>query len=120
MFWLMVASQMGTRRIGQRRQAQIAVHYKARGSQMCAYDIGGGAFRQGNTNGEMFFEFGVMYSTKSSAATDLVSAHKWFNLAAMRGNKRALELRSEIAAGMSQSEIAAAQRAAREWLATHR
>ena len=87
---------------------------------MSGYDIGDRAVRQDNANGEMFFDLGVMHSAESSAATDLVSAHKWFNLAAMRGNKRALELRSEIAIGMSQSEIAAAQRAAREWLATHR
>ena len=87
---------------------------------MSGYDIGGRAVRQSNANGEMFFDLGVIYSAESSVATDLVSAHKWFNLAALRGNKRALELRLEIAVGMSQSEIAAAQRAAREWLATHR
>ena len=51
--------------------------------------------------------------------TDLVSAHKWFNLAAMKGNKDAIELRQEIAANMSPAEIAAAQRAARAWLTTH-
>ena len=48
---------------------------------------------------------------------DLVSAHKWFNLAAMRGNRQAARLRHEIAAEMSPAEIAAAQRAAREWVA---
>jgi uncharacterized protein len=70
----------------------------------------------GQANGDMFFELGMMYSTGRSVPTDLVSAHKWFNLAAMRGNREAIRLRLEIAAEMSETEIAAAQRAARDWL----
>jgi TPR repeat protein len=50
---------------------------------------------------------------------DLVSAHKWFNLAAMRGNEDAKRYRMEIAREMSKTEIAEAQRQAREWLARH-
>jgi TPR repeat protein len=50
---------------------------------------------------------------------DLVSAHKWFNLAAMRGKSEAIRYRREVAAEMSEAEIAAAQRAARDWLARH-
>jgi hypothetical protein len=46
-------------------------------------------------------------------------AHKWFNLAAMRGNEDAARLRREIADQMSEDEIAAAQRAARAWLKAH-
>jgi TPR repeat protein len=52
-------------------------------------------------------------------ASDLVAAHKWFNLAAMRGSQEAARLRREIAAEMSSEQIAAAQRAARDWLTTH-
>jgi TPR repeat protein len=70
----------------------------------------------GQANGDMFFELGMMYSTGRSVPTDLVSAHKWFNLAAMRGNSEAIRLRLEIAAEMSESEIATAQRAARDWI----
>ena len=51
-----------------------------------------------------------------SVPTDLVTAHKWFNIAALKGNKEAIRLRREIAAEMSDGEIAAAQRAARDWL----
>lgn len=50
---------------------------------------------------------------------DLVAGHKWFNLAAMRGCREALRHRSEIAGEMSPEEIAAAQRAARDWLKAH-
>jgi uncharacterized protein len=72
----------------------------------------------GETNGsaESFFQLGMMYATGSSVPADLVAAHKWFNLAASRGNAEAIRLRREIAAQMSDAEIAAAQRAARAWL----
>lgn len=65
---------------------------------------------------DVFFQLGMLYSTGADVPTDLVSAHKWFNLAAMRGNKQAILLRREIAEQMSEGEIAAAQRAARDWL----
>ena len=58
----------------------------------------------------------MMYSTGSSVPADYVAAHKWFNLAAMRGNAEATRLRREIAEQMSEEEISAAQRAARAWL----
>jgi len=70
----------------------------------------------GETSGDMFFRLGMMYSTGADMPTDYVTAHKWFNLAAARGNADAARLRREIAAQMSQTEIAAAQRAARAWL----
>ena len=57
----------------------------------------------------------MMYSVGRSVPIDFVTAHKWFNLAAMRGNRDAIRLRREVAEQMSQSEIARAQRAARAW-----
>ena len=69
-----------------------------------------------NASSDVLFQLGMMYSTGSSVPTDYVSAHKWFNLAAMRGNEDATRLRREIAEQMSEIEIAAAQRAARDWL----
>ena len=65
---------------------------------------------------DVFFELGMMYSTGRSVAADLITAHKWFNIAAARGNREAIRYRREIAAEMSESEIATAQRAARDWL----
>jgi uncharacterized protein len=70
----------------------------------------------GEASGDMFFRLGMMYSIGSDAPTDYVSAHKWFNLAAMRGNEEAARLRREIAVEMTEAEIAMAQRAARDWL----
>lgn len=50
---------------------------------------------------------------------DLIEAHKWLNLAAQAGNPEAVRRRRELAAEMSAEEIAAAQRAAREWVSRH-
>jgi TPR repeat protein len=50
---------------------------------------------------------------------DLVEAHKWFNLAAMRGNDDAKQYRSEISREMSKIQISRAQRLAREWITKH-
>jgi TPR repeat protein len=61
-------------------------------------------------------QLGMMHMTGQTVPVDLVAAHKWFNLAAMHGDHVAVRLRREIAAEMSPSEVAAAQRAARDWL----
>ena len=74
---------------------------------------------EGSAAGEMLYELGMMYSIGRDVPVDLVSAHKWFNLAAMKGNADAIRLRREIADQMSEIEIAAAQRAARDWLRAH-
>jgi hypothetical protein len=70
-------------------------------------------------SGDPLFELGMDYAVGRSVPVDLVSAHKWFNLAAMKGNQDAVRLRREIAEQLSESEIAEAQRAARNWLTTH-
>jgi uncharacterized protein len=68
---------------------------------------------------DALFELGLMYCAGRDVALDLISAHKWFNLAAMRGNDDARRYRMEIAGEMSKAQIAEAQRQAREWLARH-
>ena len=68
---------------------------------------------------DALFELGLMYCAGRDVELDLVTAHKWFNLAAMRGNEDAKRYRMEIAREMSKMQIADAQRQAREWLCTH-
>jgi TPR repeat protein len=63
-----------------------------------------------------FFELGLAYSTGSRGHVDLIEAHKWFNIAAARGDRVAAQHREELATEMSRAEIAAALRAAREWI----
>lgn len=67
-------------------------------------------------SGEGFFELGMMYASGRTVPTDLVAAHKWFNLAAQKGHADGARMRREIAAEMTDSEIGQAQRAARDWL----
>jgi TPR repeat protein len=62
------------------------------------------------------YRLGLIYSTGQGAPIDLVEAHKWFNLAATRGSDAAKACRRELADQMTTAEVAAAQRAAREWL----
>jgi len=62
------------------------------------------------------YRVGLVYSEGMGVATDLVAAHKWFNLAAARGHREARVCRQEMADMMSSEEITKAQRAAREWL----
>jgi uncharacterized protein len=71
------------------------------------------------TDADGCFSLGMIYSAGAGVAVDLVQAHKWFNIAAMRGNSDAARLRREIAEQMSDSEIGCAQRAARDWLKEH-
>jgi TPR repeat protein len=66
-----------------------------------------------------FFALGMSCSVGADLAVDLVQAHKWFNIAAMRGHQDGARLRREIAEQMSDSEIGCAQRAARDWLKAH-
>jgi uncharacterized protein len=75
---------------------------------------------EGPSAGDMLFELGMMYSVGREVPIDLVSAHKWFNLAAAKGNAEAVRLRREVANQMSDAEIASAQRAARDWLRLNR
>ena len=82
-------------------------------------DIDGATLAPVNASGEVFYQLGMMYAAGRTVPPDLVLAHKWFNLAAMRGNCDAIRLRREVASEMSAAEVAAAQRAARDWLTTH-
>jgi uncharacterized protein len=68
---------------------------------------------------EALFDLGLMYSTGRDVEQDLITAHKWFNLAALRGNSAARDYRAEIARELSSMEVAEAQRRAREWLHAH-
>jgi TPR repeat protein len=67
-------------------------------------------------NADVFYQLGILYSAGGEIAADYVTAHKWFNIAAARGNQDAVRLRREIASEMSEAQVASAQRAARDWL----
>jgi hypothetical protein len=68
---------------------------------------------------DVLFERGLYWASGRSGVVNLVAAHKWFNLAALKGRPDAVSLRREVAALMSEVEIAMAQREARAWITTH-
>src|SRR5690242_5287696 len=65
---------------------------------------------------DALYNLGLAYSTGQGVGVDMVAAHKWFNLAAVRGVEAAKNWRNQVAAEMSTGQIAEAQRLAREWL----
>ena len=68
---------------------------------------------------DTLYHLGMMYCIGREVEMDLVTAHKWFNLAALRGNEEAKQVRTEISVEMTSQEIAEAQRQARSWLQLH-
>jgi len=65
---------------------------------------------------EALYNLGLAYSTGQGVSVDYIAAHKWFNLAAMKGVNAARAWRAQISREMSSGQIAEAQRQAREWL----
>jgi hypothetical protein len=68
---------------------------------------------------DVLFERGLYWASGRSGVINLVAAHKWFNLAALKGRTDAIAMRREVAEQMSDVEIAEAQREARAWMTTH-
>jgi uncharacterized protein len=68
---------------------------------------------------EALLEIGMKYCTGREVSQNFVIAHKWFNLAAMKGSECAKQYRCEISREMSPHDVADAQRLARDWLTLH-
>jgi hypothetical protein len=68
---------------------------------------------------EALLEIGMKYCTGREVSQNFVLAHKWFNLAAMKGSESAKQYRCEISREMSPHDVADAQRQARALLTLH-
>ena len=68
---------------------------------------------QGDTAAQ--FNVGVRHYNGLGVPQDYIAAHMWANLAAAQGDENARKMRDDLAGRMSSEQIAAAQRAAREW-----
>ncbi|MEM1140384.1 MAG: SEL1-like repeat protein [Pseudomonadota bacterium] len=66
--------------------------------------------------GEALYNLGIQYSTGQGVDLDYIEAHKYFNLAALKGNDEARSWRSQLAEEMTPAQVAEAQRQARAWL----
>jgi len=65
------------------------------------------------------FALGLAYAQGQGVAQDFITAHIWANIAAASGSSPAAELRDLVAGQMIPSQIAEAQKLAREWMEKH-
>ena len=68
---------------------------------------------------DVLFQRGLYWASGRSGVVNLVAAHKWFNLAAVKGRADAIQMRREVAELMTETEISTAQREARDWMQAH-
>ncbi|MGV1908029.1 sel1 repeat family protein [Agrobacterium cavarae] len=73
----------------------------------------------GQSRADVFCNLGLIYATGRGCPVDLIAAHKWLNIAAIKGSERAASLRADLARNMNKADLAAALRAARDWMTTH-
>lgn len=69
-----------------------------------------------NATGEELCRVGLAYSTGVGVDADMIAAHKWFNLAVLKGSEEAKEYRQQMADMLSSEEIKRALKSARDWL----
>ncbi|MEM1036314.1 MAG: hypothetical protein AAGI14_06095 [Pseudomonadota bacterium] len=67
-------------------------------------------------SGEELYRVGLAYSEGVDCEQDLVAAHKWFNLAVLKGYDDAKICREEMADLLEKEDIKSALQAARAWL----
>ena len=74
-------------------------------------------------NGEAQASLGLSFASGRGVAQDFVLAHMWLNLACSRLegviHDRTRDFRDRLATGMTESQIAEAERRARQWEADH-
>ena len=70
-------------------------------------------------NAESCLAMGMKYCIGHGVAQNNITAHKWFNIAAIKGSEKAKSYRLELAQEMTATEIAEAQRQARQFLTLH-
>jgi len=75
------------------------------------------AAEQGHASAQ--YNLGIMYYNGEGVPQDYVQAHMWWNLAASKGNENGRKNRDIVAKKMTPTQIAEAQRLAREWLEKH-
>jgi len=68
---------------------------------------------QGNADAQ--YNLGVLYDNGLGLPQDKVRAYMWFNLSAAQGREGAAAFRDLIAGRMTPTQIAEAQKLAREW-----
>ena len=68
---------------------------------------------------DLLCKLGIMYATGRDCEVDPVEAHKWFNIAAIRGCGHAVRYRAQVAQKLTKPQLARALREARHWMTMH-
>jgi uncharacterized protein len=89
------------------------------GIKMIAIEQSGTELNAVTSTADDIFELGMKYCLGRGVAQNLVAAHKWFNIAALKGNESAKYYRHDISREMTAADIAEAQRQARALLTLH-
>lgn len=69
-----------------------------------------------HSQAEDLYRAGLAYATGTGTEINLIEAHKWFNLAAVRGHEDAKAQRQEMAEMLTSAEVKLALQAARDWM----
>lgn len=78
-------------------------------------------FHEAAEQGDAFSQavLGLMYGNGLGVEQDSVLSHMWLNIAYVTGSEHAKELRDKVAKAITPSQLAEAQKCAREWLEQH-
>jgi TPR repeat protein len=86
---------------------------------MARFEMAASEMSANASSADALFCLGLVYCIGREVKQDYIAAHKWFNLAALKGSVEAKKYRGEIAREMSPAAIAEAQRLARDWISIH-
>lgn len=75
-----------------------------------------GALLGAHSQPDDLYRAGLAFATGTGTEINLVEAHKWFNLAAVRGHEEAKIQRKEMAGMLTTDEVKMALQAARDWM----
>lgn len=84
----------------------------------CTREIDNDSIRNAG-DADVLFRLGMMYVQGRDCEKDLVAAHKWLNIAAIKGSGQAARARAELTSNMPKTDIARALREARAWMTMH-
>ena len=86
---------------------------------MARSEVLSAATTETGTSADMLLHLGMMYCLGLEVEQNYVTAHKWFNIAALKGSAEARHFRCEISREMTSGQISEAQRQARAWIDIH-
>jgi TPR repeat protein len=75
-----------------------------------------GALLGAHSQPDDLYRAGLAFATGTGTEINLIEAHKWFNLAAVRGHEEAKTQRQEMADMLTTDEVKLALQAARDWM----